>query len=76
MAELSPLCRRMIEDMTIRNLSAATQKSYVHHVHRLSQFCGRSLNRLSAEDVRAYQLSLVERGLSWGPLNHGLLPIS
>ena len=25
MAELSPLCRRMIKDMTIRNLSAATQ---------------------------------------------------
>ena len=37
-------------------------KSYVHHVHKLSEFCGRFPNRLGAEDVRAYQLSLVERG--------------
>ena len=28
MAEISPLRRRMIEDMTIRNLSPATQQSY------------------------------------------------
>lgn len=32
MVELSPLRRRMIEDMTIRNLSPATQRSYVHAV--------------------------------------------
>ncbi len=30
MAEMSPLRRRMIEDMTVRNLSPATQRSYVH----------------------------------------------
>jgi hypothetical protein len=29
MAEVSPLRRRMIEDMTIRNLSPATQQSYL-----------------------------------------------
>lgn len=69
MAEVSPLRRRMIEDMTIRNLSAATQKSYVFHVRKLSEFCGRSPDRLGVEDVRAYQLSLVERGFSWGALN-------
>ena len=28
MAEISPLRRRMIEDMTVRNLSPATQQSY------------------------------------------------
>ena len=32
MAELSPRCRCMIEDMTVRNLSPATQRSYVHAV--------------------------------------------
>ena len=30
MAEMSPLRRRLIEDMTVRNLSPATQRSYVH----------------------------------------------
>jgi integrase/recombinase XerD len=29
MAETSPLRRRMIEDMTVRNLSPATQQSYL-----------------------------------------------
>ena len=32
MTEISPLRRRMIEDMTVRNLSPATQRSYVHAV--------------------------------------------
>ena len=32
MTEMSPLRRRMIEDMTVRNLSPATQRSYVHAV--------------------------------------------
>jgi hypothetical protein len=36
MAEMSPLRRRMIEDMTIRNLSPATQQSYVHAVSKFS----------------------------------------
>jgi hypothetical protein len=38
MAELSPLRRRMIEDMTVRNLSPATQQSYVYAVAKLSLF--------------------------------------
>lgn len=38
MAELSPLRRRMIEDMTIRNLSPATQRSYVHAVAKFSRY--------------------------------------
>ena len=35
-----PLRRQMIEDMTIRNLSPATQRSYLHAVSRLSQYFG------------------------------------
>ncbi len=42
MAQISPLRRRMIEDMTIRNLSPATQRSYVHAVSKFSQYFGRS----------------------------------
>ena len=34
MAEISPLRRRMTEDMTVRNLSPATQRSYLHAVSR------------------------------------------
>ncbi|BBD36268.1 integrase [Aminobacter sp. Y103A] len=69
MAELSPLRRRMIEDMTIRNLSPATQRSYVHAVAKFSRYCGRSPDRLDLEDVRAFQVHLVSTGISWPALN-------
>jgi hypothetical protein len=32
----------MIEDMTIRNLSPATQQSYIYAVAKFSRHCGRS----------------------------------
>ena len=41
MAEMSPLRRRMIEDMTVRNLSPATQRSYLYAVSKLSWYFGR-----------------------------------
>jgi len=69
MAELSPLRRRMIEDMTIRNLSPATQRSYVHAVAKFSRHFGRSPERLGLEDVRAFQVHLVSTGISWPALN-------
>jgi len=47
MAEISPLRRRMIEDMTVRNLSPATQRSYLHAVAKFSRYFGRSPERLA-----------------------------
>src|SRR6266446_1882866 len=69
MAEMSPLRRRMIEDMTVRNLSPATQRSYVHAVSKFSRYFGRSPDRLGLEDVRAFQVHLVATGISWPALN-------
>ena len=69
MAEMSPLRRRMIEDMTVRNLSPATQRSYVHAVAKFSRYFGRSPDRLGLEDVRAFQVHLVSTGISWPALN-------
>ena len=69
MAEMSPLRRRMIEDMTVRNLSPATQRSYLHAVAKFSRYFGRSPDRLDLEDVRAFQVHLVARGISWPALN-------
>ena len=42
MAQLSPLRRRMIEDMTVRNMSPATQRSYVSAVSKFSRYFGKS----------------------------------
>jgi len=69
MATMSPLRRRMIEDMTIRNLSPATQQSYIHAVAKFSRYFGRSPDRLGLEDVRATQVHLASKGVAWGSLN-------
>ena len=69
MAEISPLRRRMIEDMTVRNLSPATQRSYLSAVSKFSRYFGRSPDRLHLEDVRAFQVYLVATGISWPALN-------
>src|SRR5580704_18730404 len=72
MAQMSPLRRRMIEDMTIRNLSPATQQSYVHAVSKFSQYFGRSPDRLGLEDVRVYQVHLASKGVAWASLNQAV----
>lgn len=65
----SPLRRRMIDDMSLRNLSPATQRSYLHAVTKFSRYFGRSPDRLGLEDVRAFQVHLVSQGISWPALN-------
>lgn len=69
MTEISPLRRRMTEDMTVRNLSPATQRSYISAVSKFSRFFGRSPDQLTLEDVRTFQVHLVAKGISWPGLN-------
>lgn len=57
------LRQRMIDDMTIRNMSANTQRAYVRAVKNLSRHFGKSPDKLTFEHVREYQLHLVGRGL-------------
>jgi integrase/recombinase XerD len=61
---ISPLRRRMIEDMAIRQFKASTQHTYVRFVKDFSMFFGRSPNKAAFEDVRRYQLHLISRGVS------------
>jgi integrase/recombinase XerD len=69
MTELSPLCRRMIEDMKVRNLSVATQRCYVHAVAKFAQHFNRSPDRLGLAEIRAYQIHLTSIGASWAGFN-------
>ncbi|MBP1888332.1 hypothetical protein J2Z50_006651 [Ensifer mexicanus] len=48
----NPLRRRVIDDMTLRNLSSAMQRSHLHAVTKFRRYFGRSLDRLGLEDVR------------------------
>jgi integrase/recombinase XerD len=61
--QVSPLRQRMIDDMTIRNMSPNTQKAYIRAVKNFSRHFGKSPDKLSFEDVRKYQLHLASRGL-------------
>jgi integrase/recombinase XerD len=63
------LRRRMIEDMTVRNLSPATRASYITAVKKFSRYYRRSPAELGVEEVRAYQVHLVENGIAWATLN-------
>ena len=69
MATMSPLRQRMIEDMTIRNLSLATQQSYIYAVAKFSRHFGCAPDRLSLEQVRSYQLHLIRQKHSWSHIN-------
>ena len=69
MTEISPLRRRMVEDMTVRNLSPASQRSYLYAVAKFSRFFGKSPERLELEDVRTYQVHLASQGIAWATLN-------
>src|SRR4051794_35938315 len=60
---ISPLRRRMIEDMTVCNFVEKTQNDYIRHVKNLTAFLGRSPDRAAAEELRLYQLQLPEAGV-------------
>jgi len=66
---ISPLRRRMIEDMTIRKLAPKTQHDYVQRVKNFAAFLGRSPDTANFEDVRRYQLHLAASGVSVPTLN-------
>jgi site-specific recombinase XerD len=60
----------MTQDLRIRNYSDSTMTVYLDRVERFARFFGKSPARLGPEDIRAYQVHLVEeRKVSWAMLN-------
>jgi integrase/recombinase XerD len=66
---ISALRQRMIDDMTLRKLSPKTQVGYLRAVIKFSLFFGRSPDLASPEDLRAFQLQLVEQHVSSTTIN-------
>ena len=66
---VSPLRRRMIEDMRMRQLNGKTQVAYVRAVRRFAGFLGRSPDMATAEDLRRFQLHMAEQGTSSMSIN-------
>lgn len=61
---ISPLRQRMIEDMNARNLSEGAQRGHMRACKRFAAFLKRSPDTATAEDVRRFQLHLMEDGTS------------
>jgi site-specific recombinase XerD len=59
---VSPLRRRMLEDMAMRGLREDTQRDYIRSVKNFANFLGRSSDSATADDVRRYQVHQHENG--------------
>jgi integrase/recombinase XerD len=60
---ISPLRRRMIEDMTVRNFVEKTRNDYIRHVRTFTAFIRRSPDTATAEDLRRFQLHQTQTGV-------------
>ena len=66
---MTPLRQRFIDDLRLHNLAPRSIKAYVAGVAKLARFAGRSPDQLGPEDVRRFQLSLLDRKVSWAQYN-------
>ncbi len=66
---MTPLRRRMIEDMTVRKFVEKTQKDYIRHVKNFTIFLGRLPDTATAADLRLYQLHLTDTGVRATTIN-------
>src|ERR1700689_146423 len=62
--EISPLRQRMLEDMRLRKLAPGTQTGYVRAVRKLAGYLRRPPDTATVEDLRNFQLHLVDQGAS------------
>ena len=66
---ISPLRRRMIEDMTIRRFTEKTQGDYIRHVRAFAAFLGRSPELAEPEDLRRFQRHMAASGARPATMN-------
>ena len=76
---VSPLRQRMVEDMRMRKLAPKTQSAYIRAVRKFTKFLGHTPDTATDEDLRRFQLDMVDKGASPITLNAtivGLNPCS
>ena len=66
---MTPLRQRMIEELKRRNYSARTVNTYVGAIARFARHFKKSPELLGANEIRAWQLLLHDRGLSFSTYN-------
>jgi integrase/recombinase XerD len=66
---VTPLRQRMVEDMTARNLGRHSQRSHLYSCERFAAFLERSPDTATADDIRRFQLFVIESASSIGNRN-------
>lgn len=67
---MTPLRKRMIEEMQLRNFSPNTQQAYLYAVTRFAKHFGKSPDKLTDEEIRQYLLHLIQkRDAAWSTYN-------
>jgi site-specific recombinase XerD len=70
---MTPLRQRFLQDLQVRNYSPRTQQVYLYHLVRFARHFSRSPAQLGPEEIRAYQLHLLqERHVSWSSFNQAV----
>jgi hypothetical protein len=57
---MTPLRQRMFDDMQLRNFASNTIDAYVDQVAKFARYFGRSPEQLGPEEIRRYQVYLVQ----------------
>lgn len=70
---ISPLRMRMLDDLRMRKLSPKTQSAYIRAVRNFTKYLGRSPDTATVDDLRNYQLHLVDAGTSPMSLNAAII---
>ena len=69
---VSPLRQRMLDDMRMRKFGEKTQADYIRAVRNFTKYLGRAPDTATVEDLRNYQLHLVDHGISPASLNSAI----
>lgn len=70
---LCPVIERMVGDMKIRHKAQATIDAYTYHVQRFARFLGKPLEQATPDDVRDFQLHLIEDlKVGWSSFNQAV----
>ena len=67
---MTPLRKKMVDDMQLRRLSPSTQRAYTDAVSGLARFYHKTPDKINTTQIQAYLLHLMrERKLSWSSCN-------
>ena len=69
---VSPLRRRMLDDMAMRGLHEDTQRNYIMSVRNFAAFLGRSPETATPEDVRRFQVHQADSGVQPPTINNAV----